>query len=102
MPVTFPAPPQDGWSTLKQGLQALRTAQQLDPSGGSAALAIAPGSAAMKPYPVYELGLDDLAAGKGFEAARPVAWRYLLVADNQARQAAEILPNPRGGAVLGR
>jgi hypothetical protein len=51
----------------------------------------------MRPHPVYELGLDDLAAGKGLGAARRVAWRYLLVANDQLRQAAEIIEDPRGG-----
>jgi hypothetical protein len=51
----------------------------------------------MKPHPVYELGLDDLAEGKGLEAARLVAWRYLLIDNNQVRQAAEITEDPRSG-----
>jgi hypothetical protein len=55
----------------------------------------------MKPHPIYNLGLDDLAASKGMEAARLVAWRYLLIAHRQIRQAAEILPDPRGGSRFG-
>jgi hypothetical protein len=96
MPVTFASPPSDGLSALQQGLQAIRSAQELDPRGG-AALAVPPAPSAMRPHPVYELGLDDLAAGKGMEAARLVAWRYLLVANNQIRQAAEVVHDPRGG-----
>jgi hypothetical protein len=97
MSVTFPSPPSDGLATLERGLRAIRTAQQLDPRGGAAALVVSPNSSALRPHPVYELGLDDLAAGKGIEAARPVAWRYLLVSNGQARQAAEVIPDPRGG-----
>jgi len=87
-------------ATLQLGLQALRTAQQLDPLAG-AALAVAPHSSALKPHPVYELGLDDLAAGKGIEAARPIAWRYLLVTGDQVCQAAELFPDPQGGSRFG-
>jgi hypothetical protein len=100
MPVTFATPPGDGLSTLEQGLQAVRSAQQLDPRGG-AALAVPSAPSAMKPHPIYDLGLDDLAAGKGMEAARLVAWRYLLIANHQIRQAAEILSDPRGGCRFG-
>jgi hypothetical protein len=96
MSVTFVSPPHDGFATLQQGLQAIQSAQQLDPRGGMA-LALPPAASAMKPIPIYELGLDNLAAGKGLETARLVAWRYLLVANNQVRQAAEIHPDPRGG-----
>jgi len=97
MPVTFPSPPSDGSAALQRGLEAIRTGRQLDPRGGAAALAVSPNASAMRPYPVYELGLDDLAAGRGIDAARPVAWRYLLVSNGRARQAAEIVPDRGGG-----
>lgn len=64
-------------------------------------LAVAPAPVAMQPHPVYELGLEDLAANKGLEAARLVAWRYLLVANDEVRQAAEILASPAGGSRFG-
>jgi hypothetical protein len=96
MPLQFPSPPADAWTALVEGLRATGAAQRLDPRGG-AALAVQPNTDAMKPRPVYELGLDDLATGKGLEAARPVAWRYLLVGNNQLRQAAEVIPDPHGG-----
>jgi hypothetical protein len=50
----------------------------------------------MQPHPVYELGLNDLASGQGLETARLVAWRYLLVDNNQVRQAAEVIEAPGG------
>ena len=58
-------------------------------------------SSAMQPHPVYTLGLDDLAAGKGLETACLEAWRYLLVANHQVRHAAEVLPGPQGGCRFG-
>src|SRR5262249_3226094 len=100
MPLTFAVPPQDGLATLTRGLQTIRQAQALDPRGG-AALAVPPAPQAMQPHPVYELGLDDLAAGKGLEAARRVAWRYRLGDNSQVRQAAEILEAPGGGSRFG-
>ena len=102
MAITFASPPADGMSTLTKGLQHIWSAQQLDPKGGTAPLAVPPTASAMKPHPVYELGLHDLAAGKGLETARLTAWRYLLVSNNQVGQAAEILPgSPTGGSQFG-
>lgn len=95
MSVAFVSPPHDGFSTLQQGRQAIRAAQQLDPHGGMA-LALPSVTSAMRPIPVYEWGLDSLAAGKGLETARLVAWRYLLVANNRVHHAAEIYPDAQG------
>jgi hypothetical protein len=100
MPLTFPSPPRDALATLKQGLQAVRSAQILDPRGG-AVLAVPPAPTVTPPYPVYELSLDDLVAGRGLEAARLVAWRYLLVTNQKAQQAAEIFPAAGGGSRFG-
>jgi hypothetical protein len=97
MSVTFVTPPTDCLAALKQGLQALATAQRLDLRGGVPALAVPATASALQPVPVYELGLDDLAAGRGSNAARLVAWRYLLITGNKARQAAEIIPDPASG-----
>ncbi|MGH9664788.1 MAG: hypothetical protein ACRD9L_10225 [Bryobacteraceae bacterium] len=41
------------------------------------------------PHPVYDLALQDLAAGKGLGAARIVSWRYLLT-DGQVTISAEV------------
>jgi hypothetical protein len=101
MPLTFASPPPDGLVQLSQGLQSIRQAQALDPRGGSSALTLPASPHAMQPHPVYELGLDDLAAGKGLESVRLVAWRYLLVDNQQVRQAAEILPASGGGTRFG-
>jgi hypothetical protein len=100
MPLTFPAPPSDAGQVLQQGLHAIQQAQRLDPRGG-ATLAVEAAPVVMRPHPVYELGLDDLAAGKGLDAARLVAWRYLLVKGNQVHQAAEVFAAPQGGSRFG-
>jgi hypothetical protein len=95
--LTFASPPSNAQTALTHGLAMVRARQQLNPLGGNAwTVPLAP--TAMKPHPVYSLGLDDLAAGKGLEAAKPVAWRYLLIENNQVRQAAEVLADASGGA----
>jgi hypothetical protein len=97
MPLTFSTPPADAFTALTSGLQAVNTAQQHDPRGGGS-LALPATPMVTKPHPVYSLGLDDLAAGKGLESAQLVAWRYLVVENNQIRQAAEVIPDPGGGS----
>ena len=96
MSVTFPSPPGDSFTALQQGLRAIKGAQ-LRGKGPLGQMAIAANPSAMKPHPIYEIGLDDLAAGKEIASARPVAWRYLLIAGNQVHQAAEIIPDPLSG-----
>ncbi len=88
MSVTFAKPPAGNLAVLQQGLQAVYEARGAE--GG-----LAP-AAAMRPHPVYELGLQELAEGRGMAAARLVAWRYLLVANNQITEAAELYPDSRG------
>jgi hypothetical protein len=100
MPLAFPSPPSDAGQVLQQGLYSIQQAQRLDPRGG-ATLAVEVAPVVMRPHPVYELGLDDLAAGRGMDAARLVAWRYLLVKGNQVHQAAEVFAAPQGGSRFG-
>lgn len=95
MPLTFAEPPRDGLTVLNRGLQAVQEARAAGAEGGLELAAEAPVSA-MRPHPVYELGLEDLAAGRGLEAARLVAWRYPLVVNNQIREAAELYPSADG------
>lgn len=42
------------------------------------------------PHAIFDLGVDDLAAGRGLEAARPGGWRYLVASRGGAVSAAEI------------
>ena len=68
MPLQFPSPPGDGLTTLQQGLQALRAAQQLDPQGG-AALAVVPAVDILRRSPKADgttpvsLGADEVYTG---------------------------------------
>jgi hypothetical protein len=95
--LTFAKPPSGTQTVLTRGLAMVRSSQQLNLLGG-AALTVPSAPTAMKPHPVYSLGLDDLAAGKGLDTAKLVAWRYLLTDNNQVRQAAEVLSDASGGA----
>jgi hypothetical protein len=98
MALKFAPPPAGGNDVVRDGLAAVHQAQQAGAPGG-AAMAVPSAPNLMEPFPVYELGLDQLAAGKGLDASRLVAWRYLLV-DAQRQhvaQAAEITP-ASGGA----
>jgi hypothetical protein len=42
-----------------------------------------------EPHQVFTLGLVDLAAGKGLDAAKPTGWRYLVQEDDKVLAAAE-------------
>jgi hypothetical protein len=100
MPLSFAKPPAGSDEALQAGLQAVHEARQAGAEGGKRLAASAP-AAVLRPHPVYELGLEDLAAGKGLGAARLVAWRYLLVADDQITEAAELYPDARGRPQFG-
>lgn len=52
------------------------------------------------PHPVFVLGLDDLAAGRGLGAADRVAWRYLVLEKDLTVAAVEAPSRP--GADVGR
>ena len=51
-----------------------------------------------EPQQVFTLGLSDLAAGKGLDAARPTGWRYLVQEGDNVLASAETVAGPRGGA----
>ena len=96
MPLVFESPPADGLTVLKQGLHQVQQGHQMLPLGGNAKTAIPPAPVVMQPHPVYNLGLDALAAGKGIEAAELVSWRYLIVEGATINKAAEIKVSPVG------
>jgi hypothetical protein len=100
MPLTFAKPPAGSDEALQEGLRAVEAARKAGAEGGQRLAARAPASV-MRPHPVYELGLNELAAGEGLGAARLVAWRYLLVANDQITEAAELYPAPRGRTQFG-
>jgi hypothetical protein len=53
------------------------------------------------PHQVFTLGLADLAAGKGLEAARPTGWRYLVQEGGNVLASAEtVTTGPGGGQIF--
>lgn len=97
MPLQFATPPADSNQALTRGLQQVAQAASGGMLGGASALT-AGSSKKLEPHQVFELSLSDLAAQRGFEAARPVSWRYLIVSNQRVVQAAEVLSSPQGGA----
>jgi hypothetical protein len=95
MSLTFAEPPVGSDEVLKKGLRAVQEARKGGPEGGKR-LAAPASVSFMRPHPVYELGLKQLAAGEGMGAAWLVAWRYLLVVNDQITEAAELYPDARG------
>ena len=48
-----------------------------------------------EPHQVFTLGLTDLAAGKGLDAAKPTGWRYLVQEGDNVLASAETVAGPR-------
>ena len=53
-----------------------------------------------EPHQVFTLGLSDLAAGKGLDAAKPTGWRYLVQEGDNVLASAETVVGPRGEQVF--
>ncbi len=53
-----------------------------------------------EPHQVFTLGLTDLAAGKGLNAAKPTGWRYLVQEGDNVLASAETVVGPRGEQVF--
>ncbi|MDN5940004.1 MAG: hypothetical protein L0H83_15270 [Salinisphaera sp.] len=53
-----------------------------------------------EPHQVFTLGLTDLAAGKGLDAAKPTGWRYLVQEGDNVLASAETVAGPRGEQVF--
>lgn len=53
-----------------------------------------------EPHQVFTLGLTDLAAGKGLDAAKPTGWRYLVQEDDKVLASAETVAGPGGEQVF--
>ncbi|UGT61256.1 hypothetical protein [Nocardia asteroides] len=54
------------------------------------------------PHQIYTLGLDDITAGAGLDAARAVGWRYLVVDGAQIIASAETTLAPDGTQQMSR
>jgi hypothetical protein len=83
MTIRFDQPPLPAGDVLERGIAAI----QRDPDGIS--LLRAQTLNWVQPHRVYHLGLDAIEAGRGVQAAEPVAWRY-IGASPQSSIAAEV------------
>ena len=74
MPLQAPEPPRQA-ATVRSTFQAFAA----NGTFRSPALRNATGPLSLtEPHQVFALGLDDLIAGRGLEAAKPTGWRYLV------------------------
>jgi hypothetical protein len=53
-----------------------------------------------EPHQVFTLGLTDLAAGKGLDAAKPTGWRYLVQEGDNVVASAETVAGPGGEQIF--
>jgi hypothetical protein len=91
MSIKMPQPPQASFDTLVSGLSRL-------PSEAADAVGLAGGRLSWRrlesrifyAHKVYNLGLEDVAAGKGLDQAHWVSWRYLIDQGEQGTAAAEV------------
>jgi hypothetical protein len=93
MPITYPSGPTHGADIVSSSLRKVLDS----PAGAGVLKGHTAGDASVSaPHQTYFVRLDDLAKGLLLEAAKPVAWRYLIYVEGQA--VAEIeLTNPDHG-----
>jgi hypothetical protein len=91
MPLHVPEPPRQVVDTVQSTFQAMiKTGSVRLPE-----LRNPPGQLALaQPHQIFSLGLADLAAGKGLEAAKPTGWRYLVQAGENSLASAETAVTP--------
>ncbi len=90
MPLLFEKPPPDCLSALQQGLHQVHQSHRMLSAGGRPKTTIVDAPSVMRPHPVYNLGVDALAMGKGIDAAKLASWRYLLIEGEVIEKAAEV------------
>jgi hypothetical protein len=85
MPINLPPEPAQGAAVVTKALTDFRASALATLAGGGGVM----GSSALLqasfaqlttslPHPVYDLGVDAIAAGRGLDAARLNGWRYVL------------------------
>lgn len=94
MPLHMPAPPSGIPETVRSKLRALAD----DSRFSTPALRLAERDQldVTTPHQVFTIGLDDIEAGAGLEAARPVGWRYLITGGGEVIASAETAEGPNG------
>jgi hypothetical protein len=88
MPLIAPEPPRQADESVRSTFHTIvQTGKLKLPSlrNATGRLSLA------EPHQIFSLGLNDLVAGKGLEAAKPTGWRYLVQEDDKVLAAAETL-----------
>lgn len=94
MSIKTPPPPRDSFEKLLSGLSRL----PLSATGGAGMSEGVKGTPDISyPHKVYNLGLEDIAAGKGIDTAQLVSWRYLVDRGQLGTAAAEVNYDERTG-----
>ena len=97
MPLFAPEPPQQ----VAEAVQSTFRAMTRKGHSRSPALRNAPAPLALtQPHQIFSLGLADLVAGRGLEAAKPTGWRYLVQDGDNVLASAETVSLRRAGACL--
>ena len=76
MPLNTPEPPEDYSDAVRRQISAFAENRQFRTKGLREARADT--LTVADAHRVFNLGLDDLRAGAGLTAAKPVGWRYLI------------------------
>jgi hypothetical protein len=93
MPLRVPAPPTEAADAVHSTFQAFADSGTFR----LPALRNATGPLQLtKPHQVFTLGLADLAAGRGLEAANPTGWRYLVQEGDNVLAAADTVATGSG------
>lgn len=93
MPLRVPAPPTEAADAVHTTFQAFAD------SGAFRLPALRDATGPLqltKPHQVFTLGLADLAAGRGLEAANPTGWRYLVQEGDNVLAAADTVATGPG------
>jgi hypothetical protein len=93
MPLQAPEPPRQVVETVQSTFRAMIDTGSVR----LPALRNPPGPLALaQPHQIFSLGLADLAAGRGLEAAKSTGWRYLVHAGENPVASAETSVAPTG------
>lgn len=99
MSLKFGEPPNASVTTLAQDLTrfaGVSGGADFDSIETVRESAAAASPVALLPHEVFALELNDIRAGQGIAAARPVAWRYLIGTESGSPQVADVRAEPGG------
>jgi hypothetical protein len=99
MELRHPGAPEQSQAAVRTGLSELANAGRFNTPTRTRVSGAELGVRA--PLQVFVLGLDDLRAGRGLEATRPIGWRYVVEHAGQPVALADTVLDRQGSHVLG-